>query len=120
MMYKIKIKRIYEPYQKTDGFRVLVDRLWPRGIDKEKGHIDVWLKEVAPSNFLRKWFNHDVTKWKSFVEKFYKELQDAESIKELVKLLQEHKTITLLYAAKDMQHNNAVALQEFLKKASDK
>lgn len=112
---EIKIKRIYEPYEKSDGFRVLVDRLWPRGIKKETAHIDHWMKEVAPSANLRKWFNHDPEKWAGF-KTFYKaELKDAAAIKELVREIRDHGSVTLLYGAKDEKHNQAVVLQTVLK-----
>ena len=110
----IAIKRIYEPFSKTDGYRILVDRLWPRGIKKEDAHVDLWLKEVAPSTALRKWFNHEPEKWKSFLTKYKAELKDSAAHGELVALLKQHKTVTLLYSAKDEQHNQAVALREFL------
>lgn len=110
----IKIKRIYEPFDKSDGYRILIDRLWPRGIKKEEAHIDVWMKEVAPSTALRKWFNHDPAKWKTFREKYHNELKDSASLKELFMECSKHKTATLLYAAKDEEHNNAVVLQQLL------
>jgi len=114
MMAVINIKRAYEPSEKSDGFRILVDRLWPRGIKKEDAHFDVWLKEIAPSTELRKWFNHETEKWEEFRKKYKAELKDSEALKELSALLKEHKTITLVYGAKDEQHNQAVALKEFL------
>ncbi|MEO9308292.1 MAG: DUF488 family protein [Nitrososphaera sp.] len=110
----IKIKRIYEKYSADDGFRVLVDRLWPRGISKPHSHVDLWLKEIAPTNDLRKWFSHDAAKWKSFEIKYRKELQEnilVETVKDLEK---KHHTITLLFSAKDEQHNNAIVLQRFM------
>lgn len=110
----IKIKRIYEPFSKADKYRVLVDRLWPRGIKKEDAHIDIWLKEVAPSAELRKWFNHEPEKWKQFSKKYKAELKSSAALDELKQLAQEHKSLTLLYAAKDEQHNNAVILQNIL------
>ena len=111
-----KLKRIYEDYDKNDGFRVLVDRLWPRGISKEKAKISLWLKEVGPSNELRKWFGHDPTKWKEFETKYKKELLDKKDLIDEIKFLEKkHKTLTLLYGAKDTEHNQAVVLLNFLK-----
>jgi uncharacterized protein YeaO (DUF488 family) len=113
----IKIKRIYEKPQPTDGLRILVDRLWPRGISKNDAKIDLWLKEIAPSNELRKWYNHDPKKWKSFQEKYQKELsQKEDSISLITKLNNENKYITLLYSSKEEKLNNAVALKELLDK----
>lgn len=109
----IAIKRVYEPFSKTDGYRILVDRLWPRGIKKEDSHVDQWLKEVAPSTALRKWFNHEPEKWKSFLTKYKAELKGSAALDELQALLKQHKTVTLLYGAKDEQHNQAVALKKF-------
>lgn len=110
-----KLKRIYEGYDKEDGYRILVDRLWPRGISKEKAHIDLWLKEIAPSNELRKWFGHDPKKWSEFEKKYKKEL---ESKKELFNQLQhikkEYKQVTLLFGAKDTEHNQAVIIIQLL------
>ncbi|HVZ97221.1 MAG TPA: DUF488 domain-containing protein [Chitinophagaceae bacterium] len=111
----IKIKRIYEPAEKTDGYRVLVDRLWPRGLSKEKAHCDIWLKEVAPSDALRKWFNHEESKWEAFKKKYAEELKQNSTWKELEQITEHHKTVTLLYGAKDEKHNQAVVLQTILK-----
>lgn len=110
----IAIKRVYEPFSKADGYRILVDRLWPRGIKKEGAHVDLWLKEVAPSTALRKWFNHEPEKWKSFLTKYRTELKESAALEELTALLRQHKTVTLLYGAKDEQHNQAVALKQFM------
>ena len=110
----IAIKRAYEPFSKTDGYRILVDRLWPRGIKKEDAHVDQWLKEVAPSTALRKWFNHEPEKWKSFVTKYKAELRGSAALDELLALLKQNKTVTLLYSAKDEQHNQAVALKQII------
>lgn len=113
----IRIKRIYEEYDSKDGYRILVDRLWPRGISKENAHIDLWLKEIGPSNELRKSFNHQVEKWLEFKKKFIQELKNnVENIKIIKEIISKHKDITLLYSAKDEKHNNAVVLLEYLKK----
>jgi uncharacterized protein YeaO (DUF488 family) len=113
-MQNIPIKRIYEPAAESDGFRVLIDRLWPRGMTKENARIDVWMKEVAPSVGLRKWFNHDPQKWQQFQHEYFTELAHQSSVKDLAALIQRHKAVTLLYAAKDEQYNHALVLQHFL------
>lgn len=111
----IKLKRIYEEYDKDDGFRILIDRLWPRGLSKEKAKIDIWLKEVAPSDGLRKYFGHKTEKWNEFKDKYRNELVNKQDkIDEIKKLENQHKIITLLYGAKDDQHNNAVVLKEIM------
>lgn len=110
---KIQLKRIYEEPDEKDGYRILVDRLWPRGVSKEKAHLDLWLKDIAPSTELRKWFNHDPDKWNQFQKKYLKELKEN---KEAVDTLKEHLkkgTITLLYAAKDEAHNEAEVLKDY-------
>lgn len=113
----IKIKRVYEKMSKDDGFRVLVDRLWPRGMKKEAVHIDLWMKEVAPSDALRKWFGHEPEKWPEFQRKYRAELaKKQELVAQLKKMAKEHETLTLLYGAKDEEHNQAVALAEVLKR----
>lgn len=116
IMGLIKIKRAYEPAEKKDGFRVLVDRLWPRGIKKTGANINVWMKEIAPSATLRKWFSHDPEKWPDFKKKYEKELAQSPVVEELVSEIKKHRTVTLVYAAKDQQHNQAVVLQQFLQR----
>jgi uncharacterized protein YeaO (DUF488 family) len=112
----LKIKRIYESSEKTDGFRVLVDRLWPCGISKGKAHLDLWLKEIAPSDALRKWFGHDPKKWAGFAAKYRKELVGRKDLVRQIKQLEkDHGDVTLLYSAHDAEHNQAVALRRFLK-----
>jgi uncharacterized protein YeaO (DUF488 family) len=112
----LKIKRAYDDASKSDGFRVLVDRIWPRGVSKEDAKIDLWLKEIAPSTELRKWFGHDPEKWSEFQKKFKAEIQDNSGVwNQLKKIVKEHSTVTLVYAAKDEEHNNAVVLQNLLK-----
>jgi uncharacterized protein YeaO (DUF488 family) len=111
---KVKVKRIYEAYENVDGFRILVDRLWPRGIKKEKAQIDTWIKEVAPSTTLRKWFGHDPEKWPDFVSRYKKELNGSTAFRDLVTLVKKHKTVTLLFSASDEALNQAVALKKFL------
>ena len=108
------IKRIYDKPDITDGQRVLVDRLWPRGVKKSTSNIDLWLKEVAPSDELRKWFSHDPAKWEEFKDKYKKELGGTKAFLELIKIVKDS-DVTFLFAAKDIEHNNAVALAEFIK-----
>ena len=110
----MKIKRVYEPIEETDGYRVLVDRLWPRGISKAKAQIDLWLKSVAPSNELRKWFGHEPERFAEFSERYRTELGESGALDELRSAIKEHPIATLLYAAHDEEHNNAVVLQELL------
>jgi uncharacterized protein YeaO (DUF488 family) len=109
----LRIKRVYEPAEKSDGLRILVDRLWPRGI--KKNAFDLWLKDVAPSNALRQWFHHEERKWSEFRVKYRKELAANPGVAELRKAVK-GKTATLLYGAKDETHNQAAVLVEFLKK----
>ncbi|MGN6297803.1 MAG: DUF488 domain-containing protein [Ginsengibacter sp.] len=110
----IQLKRIYEAGSKEDGYRILVDRLWPRGFTKEKAALDLWLKEIAPSNELRKWFGHDPDKWKDFQKKYRQELkQNKEAIDILKDYIQKGK-VTLLYAAKDEEHNEAQVIKDFI------
>ncbi len=109
------IKRVYETPFKNDGTQVLVDRLWPRGIKKEEAKIDYWMKEIAPSNTLRKWFAHKEERWQEFKSRYMKELKDKnELLKQLIDL-GKNKKVTLLYAAKDEERNNAQVLLEVLK-----
>jgi uncharacterized protein YeaO (DUF488 family) len=114
----VKIKRIYEPHSKDDGYRLLIDRLWPRGIKKENSHIDKWLKEIAPSTELRKEFNHMVDKWEQFKAAYHTELKNSPAVGELLEDVKKHKTVTLLFAAKDEEHNHALVLQDFIKKTT--
>jgi uncharacterized protein YeaO (DUF488 family) len=111
----LKIKRIYDPVSPDDGKRILIDRLWPRGVKKEDAKIDEWLKNIAPSDELRKWFAHDPRKWKEFKERYKKELKDKGEIMERLKKEVKQKNVTFLYSARDEEHNNAVALIETLK-----
>jgi uncharacterized protein YeaO (DUF488 family) len=111
----LKIKRVYDDASKSDGFRVLVDRIWPRGVSKEDAKIDLWLKEIAPSTELRKWFGHDPEKWSEFQKKFKSEIHNNSDVwNQLKEIVKEHSTVTLVYAAKDEEHNNAVVLSKML------
>ena len=110
----IQLKRAYEPPESDDGFRVLVDRLWPRGVSKSAARIDLWLKEIAPSAVLRQWFGHDLAKWNTFRARYFRELQKNGAAVEQLMAHVRHGTVTLVYGAKDQEHNDAVALKEFL------
>jgi uncharacterized protein YeaO (DUF488 family) len=110
----IKLKRVYETPSGDDGRRLLVERLWPRGIKKEKAGVDEWVKEIAPSTDLRKWYNHDVEKWPEFKRRYIDELkQQTEQIEEIRKQAK-GKTVTFVYAAHDTEHNSAVVLKEYI------
>jgi uncharacterized protein YeaO (DUF488 family) len=113
-MDNVVIKRIYESASDADGFRILVDRLWPRGMKKEDAGIDLWLKAVAPTDALRKWYHHDGGGWDEFRHKYVLELKDNPAVDGLLSLIKEQKTVTLLYAAKDEIQNHALVLLEFL------
>lgn len=111
----IRIKRVYEKPNKKDGFRILVDRLWPRGVSKKKARLNLWEKDISPSNKLRKWFSHDPKRWAIFKRKYKAELKSNSALlKELKKLVKKEKNVTLVYAAKDEEHNNALVLKEVL------
>ena len=114
MTFDIAVKRVYEPPAKADGQRVLVDRIWPRGVAKKDAALTVWLKEIAPSDELRKWFGHEPERWTEFQRRYRAELdQNGEAVAELRALLGKGK-VTLLYGAHDEAHNNAVALAQYL------
>jgi uncharacterized protein YeaO (DUF488 family) len=113
----IQIKRVYDSVEKSDGWRVLVDRLWPRGIKKEKAHVDLWMKEIAPSEALRKWFGHKPERWSEFQKRYKEQLRKKkELLSELRRAENEHGTLTMLFGAKDEEHNQAVVLLSLLKK----
>jgi len=110
----VRVKRVYDQPAKADGYRMLVDRLWPRGLKKSEARIDEWLREIAPSTALRKWFKHDPDKWKEFKKKYSAELDDhREQVEKLAREARK-RTITLLFSARDTEHNNAVALKEYI------
>lgn len=113
----IKIKRIYEEHLKTDGSRILVDRLWPRGFTKEKAAIDEWAKVLAPSTLLREWFHHNDVKWTEFEKKYLAELKQNAAVEGFIEQHKDKKKITLIFAAKDLEHNHAIVLQQFLQQA---
>lgn len=110
----IHLKRAYEASSSSDGERILVERLWPRGVSKERAALDLWLKEVAPSAALRKWFGHDPAKWEQFEKRYWKELEERKEAVDLLRRKAKHGKVTLIYAAHDQEHNGAVALKAFL------
>lgn len=111
-----RIKRIYDEIESEDGFRVLVDGIWPRGISKSQAGIDLWLKEIAPSKELRQWFNHDRDKWQTFRKRYLSELKNNRDTAERLLEAAGNKNITLLFAARDREHNQAVVIREYLKR----
>lgn len=110
----IRLKRVYELPSRTDGSRILVDRLWPRGLTKERAAVTLWLKDVAPSTELRKWFGHAPARWKQFHARYRKELREKKDALELLKRKSNAHTVTLVYAARDEQHNEALVLKGVL------
>jgi len=115
----IRLKRVYEPAVHEDGYRVLVDRLWPRGLSKDAAQVDLWLQRLAPSTELRTWYGHDVEKWPEFQQRYRAELLDHEELLELIRDIERHrKVVTLLFGAKDESHNEAnVILDELERRA---
>ena len=111
---ELKIKRAYKKPETTDGKRILVDRLWPRGLTKEKARLDLWLKDIAPSTELRKWFGHDPQKWKEFRKRYNEELKKNTKQIEILENQLSKGTVTLVYGAKDEEHNEALVLKGFL------
>ncbi|MGI9228100.1 MAG: DUF488 domain-containing protein [Gammaproteobacteria bacterium] len=114
-MKKLQLKRVYEKSNKDDGYRILVDRLWPRGLKKTEAKIDLWLKEIAPSNELRKWFDHDTNKWKQFCTKYSKELKGKDEELNIITQHLKKSNVTLLFGASDKEHNQAVALLQYIR-----
>ncbi|HSQ55958.1 MAG TPA: DUF488 family protein [Gemmata sp.] len=112
----IRLKRAYEKPSADDGLRVLVERLWPRGVSKENGKIDLWLKELSPSTELRKWFSHEESRWPEFQKRYHAELKEHEEMLALLKLVVESRTVTFIYAASDEERNSARLLKEYLEK----
>lgn len=110
----IKLKRVYDRPEITDGERILVDRLWPRGIRRSTLNVDYWLKDIGPSNELRKWFAHDPKKWVSFKAKYKKELEEGRALKKLFVYIKDKDPVTFLYASRDEKHNNARVLLEIV------
>lgn len=118
MKTSIKIKRVYEAPDKSDGQRILVDRLWPRGMTKEKAALDLWLKDIAPSTELRKWFGHDPEKWEGFRRKYTEELRHNPAAAATLRDVLKKGPVTLLYGARDEAHNEAAVLKQWLEGAS--
>jgi uncharacterized protein YeaO (DUF488 family) len=113
----IRIKRVYDQVAKDDGLRILVDRLWPRGLSEERANVDLWLRDVAPSDSLRKWFAHETEKWADFKTEYEVELRGKkELLHRIIQAEKEKGTVTILYSAKDEEHNNAVVLSDVLRK----
>ena len=110
----ITLKRAYDAVSRTDGTRFLVERLWPRGVSKAKLRVDAWLKEVGPSTELRQWFDHDPDKWDEFRRRYFRELDSRPEAWQPIVSAARHGRVTLVYSSHDTQHNNAVALQEYL------
>lgn len=110
----LKIKRIYDVPESSDGYRLLVDRLWPRGLSKEKASIDEWLRDIAPSDELRKWFSHDRERWNEFRAKYWKELEGKNTLVEAIRKRAAKGMVTLLYSTRETVANNAAALKEFI------
>lgn len=109
-----RIKRVYEPVAKTDGYRIFVERLWPRGISKTEAAFHDWLKDIAPSPDLRKWYGHDLSRWTEFEQRYRKELADKQHLLEQLRALRNHGPVTLVFAAKDEQHSSAAILKDVL------
>jgi uncharacterized protein YeaO (DUF488 family) len=115
---QLRIKRIYDAPSSHDGFRTLVDRLWPRGVKKADARLDAWLKEIAPSEKLRRWFGHDAARWDEFQQRYFEELKQRLDVCEALVERARKQTVTLLYAARDPAHNHALALQTYLRRSA--
>jgi uncharacterized protein YeaO (DUF488 family) len=118
-MSMIRLKRAYEPASKGDGLRLLVERLWPRGVSKQKAKIDLWLKDLAPSTELRQWYGHDPAKWLQFRKRYRAELKGQGDLLALLKYVTHEKAVTFIYAASDVERNSAVALKELLEQSKE-
>lgn len=112
---KLRVKRIYEAPDPTDGYRVLVDRIWPRGVSRERAALDAWMREIAPSTSLRRWFGHDASRWREFKRRYAAELEERQDLVAEVAAIARDRRVTLLFSARDTEHNQAVALAEYLK-----
>ncbi|MGN8226091.1 DUF488 domain-containing protein [Gracilimonas sp. BCB1] len=110
----IKLKRVYDEPVEEDGYRILTERLWPRGVSKERANLDEWMKAVAPSHELRKWFDHDHEKWSEFKDRYRKELFGSETIQQLINTVEEEDVVTFVFASKDEEHNSTVVLKSFI------
>ncbi len=116
---KLQVKRVYDTPSKEDGKRLLVDRVWPRGLSKEEAKIDEWLRDFAPSTELRKWFGHDPARWTQFQRRYYAELDEKPDVRKTILPSKTKGTVTLVFGAKDIEHNNAVALKNYLQHRSN-
>ncbi|MEO1051342.1 MAG: DUF488 family protein [Bacteroidota bacterium] len=115
----IDTKRVYEPHEDTDGYRILIDRLWPRGLSKSNAYVDLWMKEISPSKDLRQWFNHEPEKWVEFLKRYRAEIDLQPELLDKIRALEsDHGKVTILYAAKNEEHNNAKALLSYLQDPS--
>ena len=117
-MVQLKLKRAYDPPAKSDGYRILVDRLWPRGISKDELRIDLWARDLAPSAALRKWYDHDPAKWGDFRRRYYREIEQHPDVLEEVRGLLRRRNVTLVFAAKDADISNAAALKGYLSRSA--
>ncbi len=117
---KVKLKRAYDAPAKSDGCRVLVDRVWPRGVSKDELRLDDWLKDIAPSTGLRKWFDHDPAKWDAFKNRYFRELDEQSEAVECLLERGHEGNVTLVFGAKDTRYNNAVALKEYLERHAER
>lgn len=115
---RVQIKRVYEPALPEDGCRILVDRLWPRGLSKDSAHIDRWLREIGPSTELRRWFDHDPSRWKTFCTRYRVELRERGELLDVIREQAKAGRVTLVYAARDEVFNQAVVLQQVLKQST--
>ncbi|PYD82661.1 hypothetical protein CFR80_05555 [Komagataeibacter oboediens] len=119
MMTGIRVRRVYDPPEPDDGSRVLVDRLWPRGVSRDRASLTLWLKDIAPSTGLRQWFGHDPARWAEFQKRYITELQaNPQPVKQLLDMVRAG-TVTLLYGARDTQHNEAIVLATYLRNRID-
>lgn len=115
-MTTVRIKRVYDERSVDDGYRILVDRIWPRGVSKEHASVDIWMRSVAPTDSLRKWFGHEASKWEEFKKRYTKEIEHSPDFDKLLSIVKEKKKVTLVYSAKDPERNQAVVLKELLEK----
>ena len=116
-IHQLTVKRVYMKPSEEDGLRILVERLWPRGLSKEKAAVDVWLKDIAPSTDLRKWFNHDPDKWHEFQNRYEEELQQNKDLVNMLRKKIQEQKVTLLFSSREEHFNDAIALQQYLKKS---
>ena len=115
-MWRIRLKSVYDKYDISDGLTILVDRLWPRGVRKSTPNVEIWMADIAPTDELRKWYQHDPKKWVRFKQRYLKELRKNDMVEELVSLIVKTSVTTLVFAAPDHEHNNASILKEFADK----